>query len=97
MQELKGLDYDGIFCVNNSIAKAILKASSSQYDQFANLKIVSFDDIEIFDLVNPKISSIAQPIEEIGLNAVELLIDRIDNQLDHKIEHRVLETTLIER
>ena len=97
LQELKGLVYDGIFCVNNSIAKAILKASSSQYDQFANLKIVSFDDIEIFDLVNPKISSIAQPIEEIGLNAVELLIDRIDNQLDHKIEHRVLETTLIER
>lgn len=97
LAELRNLDYDGVFCVNNNIAKAILKASSSQNDLFDNLKIVSFDDNEIFDLVNPKISSIAQPIEEIGLNSIELLIDRIENQASHTIEQRVLETTLIER
>lgn len=97
LKELKDTEYDGIFCVNNSIAKAILKASSSQDDQFGNLKIISFDDIEIFDLVKPKISSIAQPIEAIGNNAVELLIDRLEKKDAHVIEQRVLETNLIER
>ena len=89
--------YDGVFCVNNSIAKAILKASRSWKSELNELRIISFDDIEIFDLVNPKISSVAQPIEQIGLNAVELLIDRLDKKQEHKIEQRVLETTLIKR
>ncbi|MFT5822667.1 MAG: LacI family transcriptional regulator [Crocinitomix sp.] len=97
LRELKDTEYDGIFCVNNSIAKAILKASSSQNDQFADLKIISFDDIEIFDLVKPKISSIAQPIENIGNSAVELLIDRLEKKDAHVIEQRVLETNLIVR
>lgn len=97
LNELKGSDYDGIFCVNNSIAKAILKASSVQNDLFNHLKIVSFDDIEIFDIVNPKISSVAQPIDEIGTAAVSMLIDRMENKDSHRIEKRILETTLIER
>lgn len=97
LRELKDTDYDGVFCVNNSIAKAILKASSSQNDLFAHLQIVSFDDIEIFDLVNPKISSIAQPIEEIGVTALEMLVDRLEKNETHRIEQQVLETTLIER
>lgn len=97
LSELRGTDVDGIFCVNNSIAKAILKASSTQNDLFEHVKIVSFDDIEIFDLVNPKISSIAQPIDEIGTSAVSMLIDRMENKETHTIEKRILETTLIER
>lgn len=97
LRELKDTDYDGVFCVNNSIAKAILKASSSQNDLFSHLQIVSFDDIEIFDLVNPKISSIAQPIREIGVTAVEMLVDRLEKNETHQIEHQVLETELIER
>jgi len=97
LSEFRGTDFDGIFCVNNSIAKAILKASSTQNDLFEHVKIVSFDDIEIFDLVNPKISSIAQPIDEIGTSAVSMLIDRMENKETHTIEKRILETTLIER
>jgi len=97
LSELRGTDFDGIFCVNNSIAKAILKASSTQNDLFEHVKIVSFDDIEIFDLVKPKISSIAQPIDEIGTSAVSMLIDRMENKETHTIEKRILETTLIER
>ena len=97
LSELRGTDFDGIFCVNNSIAKAILKASSMQNDLFEHLKIVSFDDIEIFDLVNPKISSIAQPIDQMGTVAVSMLIDRLENKETHQIEKRILETTLIER
>ena len=67
-------------------AKSILKASSSQGDYFDHLKIISFDDIEIFDLVNPKISSIAQPIADIGHEAIELLIDFMEHKARHQIK-----------
>lgn len=97
LAQLEGTDFDGVFCVNNSIAKAILKASSNQGDMFSDLKIISFDDIEIFDLVNPKISSISQPIPTIGKKSVNLLIDRLEKRELHQTQALVLETTLIER
>ena len=95
--ELKHQDYDGIFCVNNNIAKAILKELSSGYEDFANVRIISFDDIEVFDIASPKVSSISQPIEDIGRGAVNLLVDRLENPDAHKASQLVLDTVLIER
>lgn len=97
LSELKGGDYDGIFCVNNSIAKAILRQANLNNMDLNSIEIISFDDIEIFDIVSPSISSISQPIEEIGKNAVNLLINRFDKKDEHQVQHLVLETELIER
>lgn len=97
LKTIKAENYDGIFCVNNSLAKAILKASSNNGESYKDLKIISFDDIEVFDLVNPKISAIAQPIGKIGHAAVDLLIEQMEKKDAHVIQKQVLETTLIER
>jgi LacI family transcriptional regulator len=95
--ELKHQDFDGIFCVNNNIAKAILRELSVSNEGFENIRIISFDDIEVFDIAHPKISSISQPIEMMGKKAVTLLLDRFDNPEGHQAQHLVLETVLIER
>lgn len=97
LAELKNEDYDGIFCVNNNIAKALLKELAAQGDQLTDVEIISFDDIEIFDIVNPKISAIAQPITEIGHTAVKLLLERFANEDNHKTKGVVLDTVLVER
>ncbi|UKN02572.1 LacI family transcriptional regulator [Paracrocinitomix mangrovi] len=97
LDELKNEDYDGIFCVNNNIAKALIRELSLRGESLDEVKIISFDDIEIFDIVNPKISAIAQPITEIGKKAVNLLIDRFNNEDSHKNQQVVLDTVLIER
>jgi LacI family transcriptional regulator len=97
LQELKNQEFDGIFCVNNNIAKAILKELAKDNKGLEDLKIISFDDIEVFDIVQPKISSISQPIESIGKSAVSMLIDRFENPDGHEIQHLVLDTVLIER
>lgn len=97
LTELKHQDYDGIFCVNNNIAKAILRELSVSNEGFENIRIISFDDIEVFDIAHPKISSISQPIEAIGKQAITLLIDRFDNPEAHHTQHLVLDTVLIER
>jgi len=95
--ELKHQDFDAIFCVNNNIAKAILRELAKNNEGLEHIKIISFDDIEVFDIASPKISSISQPIELIGKNAIKLLIDRFDNPDEHKTQHLVLDTVLIER
>lgn len=97
LAELRHQDYDGIFCVNNNIAKAILKELSHGNEGFENIRIISFDDIEVFDIASPKVSSISQPIEAIGKSAITLLLDRLENPDTHKPQHLVLETVLIER
>jgi LacI family transcriptional regulator len=97
LTELRNSDYDGIFCVNNNIAKALLKEFARGNKDFETIRIISFDDIEVFDLASPKISSIAQPIEGIGKNAISLLIDRLENPDNHKPQQVVLDTVLIER
>lgn len=97
LQDMKNTDYDAIFCVNNSIAKEILRSAAESGISMEEYEIISFDDIEIFDIVNPKISSISQPIEDIGKSAVNRLIDHLENQENHIAEHIILETDLIER
>ncbi|MBN4071460.1 LacI family DNA-binding transcriptional regulator [Crocinitomix catalasitica] len=97
LAELKNEEYDGIFCVNNSIAKAILRQANMNDISLDDMSIISFDDIELFDIISPAISSIAQPISEIGKNAVSMLLDRFEKKDEHVIQHMVLETSLIER
>lgn len=97
LRDLKNEEYDGIFCVNNNIAKALLRELGIQGESLTHVEIISFDDIEIFDIVNPKISAIAQPIAEIGKTAISLLLKRFENEDSHVTEALVLDTVLIER
>jgi LacI family transcriptional regulator, galactose operon repressor len=99
LDELKNEDYDGIFCVNNNIAKALLREIATREDSFDSVEIISFDDIEVFDIVHPKVSAIAQPIDEIGKTAITLLLSRLEKDKDkeHIAQGVVLETFLVER
>ena len=59
--------------------------------------IVSFDELGAFDLVDPAITSIIQPVNEIGNYAVEFLVDEIENNGKVKAKKKILETGLIIR
>jgi DNA-binding LacI/PurR family transcriptional regulator len=62
------------------------------------LKIVSFNNEPICSLVSPTISSIAQPLEEIGRLSVELLLEQIEQKTDNPVPRvEVLKTKLIVR
>ncbi|RLD83541.1 MAG: LacI family transcriptional regulator [Bacteroidetes bacterium] len=59
--------------------------------------IVSFDELAAFDLVDPAITSVIQPVNEIGNYAVEILVDEIENKGKVKEKKKILETSLIIR
>ena len=44
-----------------------------------DLSLVSFDNLEMFDLMNPRIAAIAQPDVQMGVQAAGLMLERIDH------------------
>ena len=63
-----------------------------------DVSVVGFDDTFICQNVRPTLSSVSQPIEEIGRLAVELLLNRIeDSKVVKHDEHILLEPKLIRR
>jgi LacI family transcriptional regulator len=41
--------------------------------------VVGFDDVEYGEFISPQLTVISQPIKQIGVGAVELLLDRMRN------------------
>ena len=47
-----------------------------------DIAFVGFDDVAVATYANPKLTTIRQPIARFGRNAVEILIDLIENGID---------------
>jgi DNA-binding LacI/PurR family transcriptional regulator len=60
------------------------------------IKIVGFDNIPLAQLVRPALTTVAQPILELGENAAELLLKKIENP-DTPNRQVVMPCTLIKR
>lgn len=71
---------DGIFASSDNIAigchSAIIKAGLSMPNDIA---LIGFSDLPFASLLNPPLSSVAQPAFEMGRSAAELLINLIKN------------------
>jgi len=83
----------------NNLAVATLKAIKENKDlrsYFDKVKLACFDDVELFNLIDTPVLSVSQPIELIGQNASNLMLDIIDGK---HINHAniVLPTNLIQR
>jgi DNA-binding LacI/PurR family transcriptional regulator len=90
---------DGILVVSDRLAIGVLIALRElNISVPEELKIVSFNNEPICSLVSPTISSIAQPLEEIGRLSVELLLEQIEQKTDNPVPRvEVLKTKLIVR
>lgn len=90
-------DVDAIFTLNNHIAVALLGVlKKKEYAKYASIKITCFDDIELFNIIDKKVISVSQPVEEIGKSSANLLLDIISGKHTTK-SNLVLPTKLIVR
>jgi LacI family transcriptional regulator len=96
IKQLEQDDFDAVFCVNNNLTKSLLK-KINQNNAKADYSIISFDDLEVFDFSQPKVSAIEQPIEMIGEKAIELIESSIINKEKHVSQKIILKTGLIIR
>jgi len=86
-----------VFVANNLMTlgafRALHEAGISIPDEVA---LVGFDDMPWATSLNPPLTAVSQPSEEIGAAAADLLLDRIARP-DRAVRHLILETTLVVR
>lgn len=70
---------EAIFALNNNLTSYCLSALKRLKISVPNdVALISFDDMLYFDFTNPSISAVAQPVEQIGEQAFDLLLKQIN-------------------
>jgi LacI family transcriptional regulator len=97
MQQLLQSQPDAVFAASDLMAIGAMRATRE-----AGLKIpedvafVGFDDVSVAIYATPQLTTIRQPITSFGINAVETLIDLIENGIDPP-RRIIMDTELIIR
>lgn len=87
---------DGICCGNDLIAIGAIKALREKNINIPkDIKVIGMDDISISSYIEPPLTTIRQPIYEMGHEAVDLLIDMIEKRETNLM--RILNHSLVER
>jgi LacI family transcriptional regulator len=75
-----------IFTAGDLIALGCIQAINEENLNIAgDISLVTFDDPKFFALLSPPITVVKQPVTEMGVSAVRLIIDRIQNStVDNK-------------
>lgn len=74
---------DALFITNNKLAVSALRALRRMKIRIPrDLAVLSFDDVEAFQITDPPLTALWHPAEEIGREAVNLLMDDITNNLN---------------
>jgi len=90
-------DVDGIFCSSDIIAFYVISALKRLgYSIPDDVQVIGFDNIELSGVLLPKLTTIAQPIQEIAIEAIRKLNVLIKKQ-ELKELHSLMPVTLIER
>ncbi len=60
------------------------------------IRVIGFDNIPLSMLVEPSLTTVSQPIQQMGMKAAELLIQQIENS-EVPAQQIVMQCELIER
>jgi DNA-binding LacI/PurR family transcriptional regulator len=86
-----------VFAANDLMAIGVIEACNAAGISIpGELSVIGVDDIETASLIHPKLSTIRQPMRELGELAVTKLLKSINGELDGETEV-CLETKLIMR
>jgi LacI family transcriptional regulator len=83
-------DIDGIFAGNDLMAVGVIKAAIQLGKRIPeDISIIGFDGINLCKMTNPEITTIAQPIYEIGSVAAQTLLDLIEGKIVENKHHQL--------
>lgn len=91
-----GIAFDGIIAVSDLMATGIYHAAKRRDMVIGkDFKLVSFDNTDFTTLVTPNVTSIDMRQREIGINAANLMLERLGGRQESKTV--VLDPSIIER
>jgi LacI family transcriptional regulator len=87
-----------IFAANNAIAMGVIDAAAKRGLRIPqDLALVCFDDLPSISHLFPFLTVVVQPVYEMGVNAAQLLLNRLDAAAPLDPRHIVLPTCMIVR
>lgn len=90
--------YDSFLVLNNVVVlKLLASLRNNQVKVGKDVRLICFDDAEIFDFIEPAITALRQPIKEIGEQAVERMLTRLSKKDAQAGVQNLRECVLIER
>jgi LacI family transcriptional regulator len=89
---------DALFTTDNICTTSVIAALHELEIRVpGDVAIIGFDDLDFYALVIPTVTTIRQPVEELGRTAARLLLDRIRGEFPTSNVRMVLPATLIVR
>ncbi|GGA65411.1 LacI family DNA-binding transcriptional regulator [Ornithinibacillus halotolerans] len=83
-----------VFAVSDTLAIGALKAINMYANTEEQIAVVGFDNISFSSMTNPTLTTVSQPMYDMGKIAAEMLLSRLKGE---KVENIVLEHELIIR
>lgn len=97
LQALMTKKIDGIFAGNDVMAAGALKAAQQVGMQVPNdIAIIGYDNIPLAEMTTPELTTISQPIYDMGAIAARLLVKKIEGKPIDRLHH-VLPVKLVQR
>ncbi len=94
---LKHKEVTALFCSNDAMAigcyQAIYEADRKVPD---DISVIGFDDLALTRYITPPLTTVQQPVFDIGFTAAKFLVDAIEFP-DRRIPNKIFETKLIFR
>ncbi|MBR6084258.1 MAG: LacI family DNA-binding transcriptional regulator [Spirochaetales bacterium] len=94
-----GSDIDGIFCAAGDIVASgiILEAKTEHVSIPRDISIVGYDDVMSSSLIDPPLTSVRQPLFQIGKNGYARMVRLLEGTEEYKPNKFVYEPQLIPR
>ncbi|MRX72798.1 LacI family DNA-binding transcriptional regulator [Bacillus lacus] len=90
-------DVDGMFASDDLLAAMFMNEAKRQGKQIPeDIKVIGYDGTETTSKLLPELSTIKQPIYEIGKTAIDRLVKRINGETDNLSSEFILPIELIE-
>ena len=98
LRDIREQGVDGVICVNDHYALSIEQAAIRLGVKVPRqMSIIGFSNSEIADMASPSITSISQNFEQMGAEAVSLLVAAINNKALPQAGNVLLPVRIVER
>ena len=89
----KEIEFTALFAISDNMAMGAMKALKEAKKKVpGDVAVIAIDGIEASEYINPVLSTLCQPMEKMGSEAVKLLVDIISKKKSNR--HLTLSTTL---
>ncbi len=76
----KGLEFDGVFAVDHIAIECMNETIRRKKKVPKDVKFVAYDGTYVTDMVEPKLTAVVQPIKELAIESVKLIVELINGK-----------------